>query len=162
MHYKVNGTYKKHFELFGVNNAPLGKLDYSTWFSIKASIELHAGKKYEITPANVWQTSVHLTADGVKLASIKFNWKSQLIVSFENGATYMFKHKGIFNSHFGLFTEHDMEVVMVKPHFKLSALSFNYTIDTDDNYPEVQDPMLLLLLVYCSNYMHNMMAGGAF
>ncbi len=160
MNYTVKGEHNRHFELFDANNNSLGKLDYTSWFSIRSAIVMQSGKTYEIAPANVFQTSIQLNEGDTKLGSLKFNWKGQIIISMENGKTYTFKRVGFFHSHFGLFTEHDQEIVILNQHFKLSEFSFNYTIETDDNYTEGKDVQILLLMVYCANYMHSMAAAA--
>lgn len=160
MKYNAKGTYKRHFELFDDKETNLGKLDYANWFSIKAEIALPDGKKYEIAPTSLFQTSVAITADGVQLGKLKFNWKGQIVINLENGQSYIYKRVGFLSSHFGLFNESEHELVTLKQHFQLSTFSFNYTIETDDNYAEGRDAYFVLLLVHCANYFHSMHSGG--
>jgi hypothetical protein len=155
MNYTAKGTHNRHFELFDANDAALGKLDYTSWFTIKSTIELNGGKSFEIAPANIWHTSIDITANDVMIGSMKFSWKGQIIVTLENGKTYYFKRIGFFNSHYALLNEQDHELIKLDQQFILSKLTFNYFLETDDNYAEANDPLLVLLTIYCANYMHN-------
>jgi hypothetical protein len=161
MKYTVKGTHNKHFELFTEAGEALGKLDYTSWFSTKSAIILQSGKEYEIGSTGIFQTSVEITSGDTEIGSLKFNWKGQIILTLTGGHAYIFRRVGFINGHFGLFTAHDKEIIILRQHFKLSELSFNYTIETDDNYTEGKDISLLLLLIYCANYMHSMGMGAA-
>ncbi len=158
MNYTAKGIHNRHFELLNEAGAPLGKLDYTSWFSTKSAIILESGKGYEIGSTGVFQTAIEITSGGVVIGSLKFNWKGQIVLTMEGGKHYIFKRVGFFNSHFGLFTEASKEIVVLKQHFKMAELSFDYDIETDDNYAEGKDISLLLLLIYCANYMHSMVA----
>lgn len=159
MKYTAKGTHNRHFELMDENNFALGKLDYTSWFTIKSEIKLPDGRVLNIAPTNIWHTSIDLTAGDHVLASLKLNWKGQTVVSLNDGDNYIFKRRGFFNMHFGLFNRDEHEVVIVNQKFELSKLSFNYYIETDDNYNEGKNVVLILLLVYCANYMHSMHGG---
>jgi len=161
MKYTAKGTHNRHFELFDASEASLGKLDYTSWFSIKSAIALANGKTVTIEPANIWHTSVNFTVDGEPMGTLKLNWKMHMVLSMANGQTYIFKRVGFFNSHFGLFNEAEYEMAVLDQKFQLSKLSFNYTVETDDNYKEVNDPAMVLLMIYCANFMHSMGSGGA-
>ena len=156
MKYTAKGTHNRHFELLDANDFALGKLDYTSWFTIKSEITLQDGTVYNLASSNIWHTSIDVNSIDNTIASLKFNWKGQIVVSLQGGQTYMFKRKGFFNMHFGLFNEHEQEIIIVNQKFELAKLSFNYFIETDDNYKEGKDIVLVLLLVYCANYMHNM------
>jgi hypothetical protein len=159
MNYTVKGTHNKHFELFNDKNESLGKLDYTSWFSTKSAIMLASGHSYEIASSGVFQTSIDITSGDTEVGSLKFNWKGNIIISMAGGKSYIFKRVGFINSRFGLFTDAEHEAIVLRQNFKLSELSFSYTIETDDNYPEGKDISFLLLLIYCANYMHSMSAG---
>lgn len=159
MKYTAKGTHNRHFELLDTNGFALGKLDYTSWFTITSEITLQDGIQYSITPSNFWHTSIDVKSVDNTIASLKFNWKGQIVISMADGQSYMFKRKGFFNMHFALFNEHEHELIVVNQKFELAKLTFNYFIETDDNYKEGKDTVLLLLLVYCANYMHNMHAG---
>ncbi len=154
MKYNLKGTYKRHFELFDDRDTYLGKLDYPSWFSIKANIILPSGEEVEIAPTSMWQTKVEFRSGERLIGSLKFNWKGQIVIQMENGPGYIFKRVGFFNFHYGLFNENEHELVAMKQHFKLSEFSFSYTAETDDNYAEGKDALLLLIMAYCGNYMH--------
>ncbi len=155
MKFSARGARNSFFELKDVGDASLGKLDYTSWFSIKAEILLPSGKIYTLNPQGAFHTSVSVL-DGMKrIASLKFNWKGQIIIELENGGSYAFKRVGFFNYHYGVFSEHEHETAIVHQQFKIAEFSFSYQIETDDNYPEMGQPEFLLLLIYCCNYLHS-------
>ncbi len=155
MKFSAKGTRNSFFELQDEGGTSLGKLDYTSWFSIKAEIQLPEGKTYHLNPQGAFHTSVSVFDGERKEASLRFNWKGQIIIELENGSSYAFKRVGFFNYHFGVINEHEHETAMVHQHFKIAEFSFNYQIETDDNYPEMNKPEFLLLLIYCCNYLHS-------
>ena len=155
MRFTANGTRNSFFELADENCTSLGKLDYTSWFSIKAEILMPNGKIYNLHPQGAFHTSVSVLDGANNIASLKFNWKGQIIIELENGSSYAFKRVGFFNYHYGVFSEHDHETAVVHQQFKISEFTFNYIIETDDNYPEMNKPEFVLLLIYCCNYLHS-------
>lgn len=160
MNYTASGTRNRRYELLDANNNPLGILDYPSMFSRRSAVIEQGGATYEIAAVGFWQTSTEIRRNGTKIATLKFSLRKGLVITMENGPTYVFKRVGFFNSHFGLFTEHEQEIIALKYHFKLAKFSNDYTIETNDNYTEGKNIILLLLMVYCANYMHSMAAAA--
>ncbi len=161
MQYTAKGIHNRHFELLDSTETTLGKLDYTTWFSTKAEVLLPNGDKYEIGNSNMWHTMLHMTKDDAEKCTMKYNWKAQIIITMEGGTTYMLKPKGFFHSSYVLMNEQEQELVTLHPDFQWAKLTFNYAIETNDNYTEAQDPVLILLLLYCTNHMKQMQSGAA-
>lgn len=161
MQYTAAGTHNRHFELFTDDNKSLGRLDYTSWFSTNASITLANGDTYTIAPTNFWQTTIELVKNNVVIANVKRNWAMNIIVSIEGGPDYYFKNVGFLNRHYALIGDQDREVVALSPDFQWSTLSFNYEMETDDNYSELTDPAFLLFLIYCCNSLHGRGGGAA-
>ena len=158
MQYTAKGVHNRHFELLDASSTAVGKLDYTSWFSINAEIHLQDGSVYGIGSTNFWHTSIHMTKDGIEVCNIKYNWKGQTIVTFAAGGTYLIKHTGFFNSGFVLVNENERELISMKADFDWSKLSFNYLIETNDDYAEGKDVTLILLALYCTNQMKNRQA----
>lgn len=155
MKFTATGKRNSFFELLDEHEVSLGKLDYTSWFSIKAAIELPNGKIYDLIPQGIFHTSVSVMDGATTIASLTFNWKGQIIINIENGSTYAFKRVGFFNYHFGVINEHEHETAMVRQQFKITEFTFHYQIETDDNYPEMNKPEFVLMLIYCCNYLHS-------
>lgn len=154
MKYTAKGTHNRHFELLNEREEAIGKLDYTSWLSHRKA-ELHIGEKaYEIKPTSMMQTTIAINDGETRLYTLKFNWKGHIIIQKEGGATYNFKRVGFFKAHYGLFTEHEQEIIILKQHYELAKWSYNYELETDDNYTEGKDVMLLLALVYSINMLH--------
>lgn len=154
MKYNAKGTNNRHFELLNERQEIIGKLDYTSWISHKKA-ELHIGDKaYEVKPTSMMHTTMAIHDGDTKLYTLKFNWKGQIVIQKEGGSAYTFKRVGFFNAHYGLFTEHEQEIVVLKQHYELSKWSFSYELETDDNYAEGKDTMMLLAIIYSVNMMH--------
>jgi hypothetical protein len=151
MKYTANGQHNRHFELFDEQNNPLGRIDYTSWFSQTVDIKL-GDVTYVIKAANFWHTSLHVLKGDDVVAELKFNWAGNMIVKFE-GVSYMFKPT-FWHNRYTLFTEHEMGIITLVPDFKWAKMSFNYDIETDDNYTEGKNALLILILMYCCNHIH--------
>ena len=161
MHYAAPGLHNRHFELINDSGTKLGKLDYTSWFTLKASIELPSGDVYEITHANIWLTSLHVLKNGAEWCALKFNWKGQIIIEMADGKNYMLRHHfGFFKSSYTLDDENGNQLLGLKPDFNFSKLSFNYDIESNDSVPDAANPVLILLAIYCSNRSANMQSGA--
>jgi hypothetical protein len=161
MQYTAKGNHNREFELFDTNNNSLGILDYTQWFSIKAKVVMPNGDNYEIAPSNFWQTAIEMYHNDTVIASVKRNWVMNVIVTLGDSSHYYFKSVGLLNRHFALITEQDHEIAVLKPDFQWSKLSFHYEIETDDNYKELSDPVIILFLMYCCNFIHSKGGGAA-
>ncbi len=160
MNYTAKGVHNRHFELIDSNANALGKLDYTSWFSTKAEVLLTNGDRYEIGKSNIWHTALYMSKNGAEKCTMKNNWKSQIIITMEGGTTYMLKPKGFFHSTYVLMNEQEQELITLHPDFQWAKLSFNYAIETNDNYPETNDPAIVLLALYCTNHMKNMQSAA--
>jgi hypothetical protein len=67
--------------------------------------------------------------------------------------SYVFK-TGFWYNKYTLFTEHEKGIITLAPDFQWSKFSFNYEIETDDNYDEGKNALLILILIYCCNHIH--------
>ncbi len=159
MQYTAQGNHNREFELFDSNNSSLGILDYTQWFTIKAKVIIPNGDSYNIAPKNFWLTDIEMNKNDIATASVKRNWAMNVIVTIGDSSQYYFKGVGLLNRHFALLTEQDHEIAVLKPNFQWSKFTFDYEIETDDNYKELSDPVILLFLIYCCNYIHS--NGGA-
>ncbi len=159
MKYTALGKKSRHFELFNEMGDSLACLDYKGWFSVKVSITI-GNDVYYIKPANFWQSTFNVIKGEEIIATLKFNGLGNFIVGYNNN-TYLFKASGFWQSKYKLFTEHKKDIITLNPDYKLPKFSFDYQIDTDDNYDEGKNALLLLLLVYCCNYIYARISGMA-
>lgn len=155
MKYTAKGEHNRHFELFDENNNSLGMVGYDGWFSMKVKIT-QGSSEYRVESANFWHSELNVMKGEEIVAKVKFNWGGMTIEYL--GKSYMFK-SGIWHNKFSLVTDTDHPIITLKPDFKWTQFSFNYQIETDDNYTEGKSALLVLILIYCCNHMQGM-AGG--
>lgn len=161
MKYTAKGEHNRHFELFDENNNSLGMVDYDGWFSMKVRIT-QGRSEYTVVSANFWHTELHVSKGDEVVAKLKFSWSGGMSVDFRD-KSYMFK-AGFWHNKFNLLTETNQEIITLKPDFQWKIFSFNYEIETDDNYEEGRNALLILILIYCCNQMKSLAAsagGGA-
>jgi hypothetical protein len=152
MKYTAKGEHNKHFELLNTENNSLGRLDYTGWFSIKSDIVI-GSDTWHIAPSNIWNTKIQVTKNEATIAELKYNWVGHMVIKLEDGQTYLFK-PAFWHNKYSLLTEHEKEIIVLKPDFQWSKFSYNYEIETDDNYDEGKSALLVLILIYCCNQVH--------
>lgn len=160
MNYTAKGEHHRNFELFDENNNSLGMIGYDGWFSMKVKIT-QGSSQYSIESANFWHTELEVKKGDDVAATIKFGWGG-MTIDYQ-GKTYKFK-TGMWQNKYTLSAETDHPIITLKPDFQWTKFSFNYEIETDDNYTEGKSALLVLILIYCCNYMQGMagaVAGGA-
>lgn len=159
MKYTAKGEHHRNFELFDENNNSLGMIGYDGWFSMKVKIT-QGSSQYHVESANFWHTELQVKKGDEVAATIKFGWGG-MSIDYQ-GKTYMFK-AGMWHNKFSLVTDTDHAIITLKPDFQWTKFSFNYQIETDDNYTEGKSALLILILIYCCNQMQAMAGsvGGA-
>jgi len=159
MQYNVNAEHNRHFELTDENGNLIGRLDYPSWFTTKAEITA-CNIKYRIEPSNFWQTAMHLIRDdGQKILEFRRDWRANIIITLNDGRSYMLKRNGFWMRNFIMITQDEQEILQLESHFDWSALRFKYQVQTANNISEANDPVILLTIIYCCNYQHSHGAG---
>jgi|GEM_PF-4391747 len=153
MKMKANGKSGRHFLLLDEQGREAGRLDYTSWLSGRVAVLRAGGKEYKIAPRKTFDTTIRVMENDTLLYSLKHAWAGLRITGNEGRPSYTIRRVGFLKGHYGLFTEQKQEIVKLKQHFELSAWSVRFDIETDDNYPEGNDSVLLMLLVFCVNYM---------
>lgn len=142
----------------------LGKLDYTTWFTLKAELTLDNNKVYQVLPKGFWGTTIEVKDGEEVLFSFKMHWNGSIILkSFLDGyeRDFIFKHKGLFKNAYVLLDKEEQELAVLQPDFKWSKFRYDYTISGNDVFKKADDNTLLFLtVVHCANYYMSMMSGG--
>ncbi len=153
MKYLASGTGNRHFEIVDERQKAAGTLDYTTWFPNKAKVTTGDGNIYEMAPQGFWRTTIGMTKNGLPFAALKAKMGSQIVLSFEQGITLLFKRKSLWNSNYVVVDSQEQEVAFIQPDFKWKNLSFNYEIDIyANNLDRDINAILPLVLVYCNKY----------
>lgn len=154
---KTECTDSKTFQLFD-DGQPAGQLLYKSLFSFKALITLPNFDRYEIVPSGFFQTSINVLKNEQELASLKMNWKGQIVISFQDGREFVFKATGVFFSKYFIENMQGEKLMQFDPHFKWSKFNYNYDISYDK---KPQELLLVLLGIYAANYYIAIMSGMA-
>ena len=153
---KVTCKDSKNFELFD-NEEKLGSLNYNTWFSYNADLEVGSNEKYEVKPTGLLGATFAVYKNDEQLATFKMNWKGQMTLTFKDGKEFVFKRKSMLNSKYVIENEKEHEVIQFIPCFDWTKFKYSYDIFYND---KARNILLVLLGMYCSNY-YIAISGGA-
>lgn len=139
--------------LLSDNDQLLGELNYETPFYLKAEIKIPNTETYKLAPVGFFDTSVAVTKDGNKIASLSMSWNGKIIITFQDEREYALKLSGLFQSQMILENKNQDKVIQFEPKFNWRDFYCKYDIDYDiTNTNEPNDNLLLLLAVYAANY----------
>ncbi len=153
MNYTAKGKYNRYFELFDTNNMSIGELDYPKWYAVRYATIASGGRTYEISPTGFFRNGSIVTSGDAQICMMKFHGLGRMTITMENGPVYTFRRVGFFNGYMALFNEHDREIIKITQTTVWAIWNREYAVATDDNYSEGMQPFLILLLVYCANYL---------
>lgn len=153
---EATSTNKKTFQL-ALNGQQPGELIYEHLFHLKAQIKLANSERYEVKPVGFFSTGITVTKNGAEVASLKMNWRGQIVLSFEDGQEYVLKGKGLLHDKYVLENKEGEKLIQFNPEFNWSKFSYSYHITYDK---EPQDILLVLLGVYAANYSIASMSGA--
>jgi len=157
---EANSTNNKSFQLTE-NGFQLGELIYENSFTqMKAEIKLSNSEIYKIEPVGFFETSITVTKDGNKLASLSMSWNGKIIITFQNNREYALKLKRIFQSQVFLENTNKENIMYFEPHFNWTDTRLNHTITYNINNNEAKDYLLILLGVYATNYFMATISGA--
>ncbi len=147
---------KKTFQLIE-NKQLLGELIYQNLFYSKAEIKLPNSQIYQIKAIGIFRTSTTVTKNGAEIATLKMNWRGQMVIAFQDGQEYVLKRKGMFYNKYIIENKDKEKLITFDPKFNWKKFRYNYTI----TYNKKPDDILLILLgVYASNHIINAMSGS--
>lgn len=139
--------------LLSDNDQLLGELIYETPFYLKAEMKISNTETYKLAPVGFFGTSVSVTKDGNKIASLSMSWNGKIIITFQDEREYALKLIGLFQSKMILEDKNQQNVLQFEPKFNWRDFYCKYDITYDiTNDKEPKDKLLLLLGVYAANY----------
>jgi hypothetical protein len=158
---EVNSINNKFFQLTE-NGRQLGELIYENSFTqMKAEIKLPNSEVYDIVPLGFFGTSITVTKDGNKIASLSMSWNGKIIITYQDDREYALKLKGIFQNQVFLENTNKENIMCFEPHLNWTDARLNHTITYDiQNDNESKDYLLILLSVYATNYFISCMSGA--
>ncbi len=148
----ANSKDRKTF-ILSDNDQILGELNYETPFYLKAEIKIPNTETYKLAPVGFFGTSVAVTKDGNKIASLSMSWNGKIIITFQDEREYALKLSGLFQSQMIMENKIQEKVIQFEPKFNWRDFYCKYDITYDNtNDKEPKDNLLLLLGVYAANY----------
>ncbi len=161
--YKANSTDSRNFSLT-FDDQNLGELIYKKWYSFEAEIILFDGATYQLEPVGFWNTTIELKDDTQTLLEFTMGWKGIIIKTFFDSKedTFLLALSGLLSSKFVLIDTNKTELMAAETAFKWSKLSFDYTIETTQQFDNFNNKALLLLtIVHCINYYMTVIGAAA-
>jgi hypothetical protein len=153
---KIECIDNKTFRLFD-NEQFLGELTYKNLFSYKAEITLTNSDHYDINSVGFFGTSIAVTKNKIEIASLKMNWKGQIVMAFHDEQEFVFKAKGVFHNKYVIENKEQEELIRFDPNFNWGKFNYNYEISYDK---KPNDILFVLLGVYAANYYIAAVAGS--
>jgi len=163
MKYTAKGKYNRHLELNDVATGKiLASLTYKGWFTREAEISTAKGDIFTIKTSGFWRPKTTLKNREEVICELlpKMSGKGRAELHMSNGQSYSYKHKRYFKQEYGLFSPQDQELISVVSKFSFAMMGFTYNIETNDNYKEANDSVLILLLLYYTNHMRAKQSAG--
>ncbi len=151
-HYKVNSTNSRNFSLTK-NNAVIGELTYSKWYSFNAEIALADQSIYTLEPKGFWDSKIELKKEGKALLYFAMGWKGIVVHFIDSEEKFLLKPKGLLSSKYILVDTNETELLTVEPDFKWNKLSLDFNIETSTEFDNFEkNEVLLLTTIHGVNY----------
>jgi hypothetical protein len=154
----------KEFQLTDVEGRFLGKLAYEKWASYSASATTQYAEFFDFKAKGFWSQYISVTRDGTEIASLKMNWKGNIIIDIKGNDVeqdYLVKSVGLWKTHFTLQDRFSNDILALHPHIQWKSGVYEYDVEINPDFQSVVDETLILIGVYCANYIMAMMAGAA-
>lgn len=131
----------------------LGHLKYDGFFTLKAEIVIK-DKNFNTIPKGIFNVEITVVLEDAEIATLRMNWRGNIIISYENGEEYILKPTGSFMSKYAIEDAKGDKILVLDPDINLAKLNYNYTILSENN----PDILLVLLATYATNYYIMVMA----
>ncbi|MBX2904771.1 MAG: hypothetical protein KF744_01950 [Taibaiella sp.] len=153
MQFTASGRHNRTFEIKGATGDVLATLDYPTWHAPRRAIITYGGTAWETVIRGFFRKGMDIKSGDQVIGSMRFAGFGRMKIEFADGRQYTFKRVGFLNGYMALITDSSQEIVKIRQVNRWAFFRFTFNIETDDNYREANDPALLLLLIFCINYL---------
>lgn len=153
MQFTAAGRHNRTFQLLDAGGQSLATLDYPTWYAPRQAIITSGATVLQTKMRGFFRNGINLMSGADVVAATKWNGMGRMRIEFADGRQYTFRRVGFFNGYMALVNDAGQELVTIRQVNRWALFNFTFSIETDDNYREVNDPALLLLLIFCINYM---------
>lgn len=154
----------KEFQLKDLEGRFLGKLSYEKWASHKASAATQYAEFFDFKSKGFWHQYISVERDGNEIAGLKMNWKGNIIIDIKGNdieQDYIVKSVGIWQNHFSLQDRFGNVVMALHPDFKWKSGHYDYDVEINPDFQNQTDETLILIALYCANYIMMMQHAAA-
>jgi len=152
MHYTAIKQNNRHIKVTNERREHIGSLDLESKLPGKAQITVNDNDVYSVAPSRYWDAATSITKNGLAYAEVKFNnWRQSVVLSFQNGKSFFFKRKNLWDSNYSILDEAQHEIAQIKAKFKWRTLSFSYEIDVRGKVLDRETKTAFpFILIYCT------------
>lgn len=155
---KVTYTGSNEFELNGTQGAFLGKLAYDGWSTSKASITTQFAEFYDLVSKGFWSSYISVEKSGTEYAQLKRNWKGNIIIDVMGNdipMDFLFRRVGFWGLSYQVEDQNENVLITVTQQFEWRKFNYDYYIEVNPQCTDIADEMMMLLAVYCANYLRS-------
>jgi len=153
MQFTATGRHNRTFQLLDAGGHSIATLDYPTWYAPRQAIITGGTQVLQTKMRGFFRNGINFMSGKEVVAAVRWAGMGRLRIEFADGRQYTFRRVGFLNGYMALINDAGHELVNIRRVNRWALLNFIFKIETDDNYREVNDPALLLILIFCINYM---------
>ena len=130
----------------------------------KASATTQYAEFFDFKAIGFWQQHISVERDGTEIATLKLNWKGNIIVDTKGNDVeqdYLVKSVGIWQTHFTLQDRFGNDVMAMHPHQNWKSGHCDYKVEINPDFQNQMDETLVLITTYCANYIMAMTYGAS-
>ncbi len=159
MQFTAINTRSRDIEISDNSGRLVASLVYPKWFSQRAEITLAKGNVVSLAPVSTFSRTIQALNGTELLYEITTRLWGRIEIGGQ-GYKYRFKRTSIWRNEYTLLTPSEQVAMVINASFSFKRFRYSYELATMDNYPEVKDPVLLCIALYCL-YMVRMRSAAA-
>ncbi len=153
MHYTAKRQKDRHIDVTNERQELVGSLNYTSRQPGKAQITTNENDVFRAIPLSSRDAAAGITKHGTTYAELKCNWQKSMVLKLENGKSFFFTKKNIWDTNYAVLNEAKHEVASIKTKFQWRTMRFNYEIDVRSRMLDKESKSAFpFLLVYCTQY----------
>ena len=153
MHLSAKGSVNRSYEILDNNNNTIATVVYPSRFKYR-SVEITAGNRmWHTQPAQWLSRRIEILDNDTVAGMMKFKGMNTFQLQLTGHPTYTIRRVGFLRTHVGLYTAAGKEIVKVTQPNKWAFRTLELEIETDDNYAEAKDPLMLSCVMWYINYL---------
>jgi len=132
----------------------IGSLTYRNFYSHRSVIQTDAVRSLDMIPYP-WGANIRIVQNDCELGKAKMKWWSaSLELKFKDQSDILtLKKTGFWKSRFVLTNRDNVQVLELTPSFRWKTMRHDFDIVTNHGTRYGLEPHMILVAVYCANYM---------